>query len=209
MWPVLQSEVRQGWKGWGGVIHNPDRFATLPLGIVLRRAPGVTRWAKWAWRAIAVLPGSGTPDWRVLREDEDSGATDFHAATLPLELHGADTEAYLHGLAAQVPCIYVVLRETEDPDCPLEAVLVTASPYEAQDYADSGEDIVEKIAMPSWLVVRVREFAESHHQHEDFKKRRRDKTDIGAVEDGIGDPRVIQAADVYRAPASARKVRLQ
>ena len=31
---------------------------TLPLGIVIRRQPGVTRWARWAFRAVAVLPGA-------------------------------------------------------------------------------------------------------------------------------------------------------
>jgi uncharacterized protein DUF3305 len=207
----LQANValctQQGRKGWGRVIHNPDKFATMPVGIVLRRSPGVTRWAQWSWKAVSVLPGCGDARWRVLREE--NGATEFHAATLPLELHGSDTEAYLHGLAAQVPCIYVVLRASEDDTHPLEVTLVTASPYEAQDYADSGEEIVEKVAMPPGLIAWVRDFAEYHHQHEAFKKRRRDKKDIGAVEDGVGDVRIVQVTDVYRAPASARKVRLQ
>lgn len=177
------------------------------MGVVLRRTPGVTRWAKWSWRAVAVLPGAADADWRVLREE--GGITEYHAATLTLELHGSDTEGYLHGLSAQVPCIYVILREAEDGDCPLEVALVTASPYEAQDYADSGEEIVEKVPMPEGLAAWIRDFAEQHHQHEEFKKRRRDKKDVGAVEDGIGDARIVQVADVYRAPVAAKKVRLQ
>ena len=44
-------------------------YRTMPLGIVLRRAPGVTRWAKWSWKATAVLPGAGEADWRELRRD--------------------------------------------------------------------------------------------------------------------------------------------
>lgn len=179
----------------------------MPLGIVLRRSPGVTRWAKWSWKAVSVLPGAAANRWSVLREDGE--VTEYHAATLPLELHGAETEAYLHGLSAQVPCVYVVLRESADADEPLDVVLVTASPYEAQDYCDSGEEIIEKVAMPPGLLAWVRDFAQAHHVDEPFKKRRRDKKDIGAVEDGIGDVRITQTADVYRSPVQAKKERLQ
>ncbi len=54
--------------------------------------PGRTRWAKWVCRPVALLPGAPPADWRLLREED--GVTDFHAATLPLELHRRDVEAY-------------------------------------------------------------------------------------------------------------------
>jgi len=73
------------------VIHNPKLYRTFPLGIVLRRAPGVTRWADWTWTAAAVLPGAGPADWRELRRE--GAAVEYHAATLTLELHGAETDA--------------------------------------------------------------------------------------------------------------------
>ncbi len=191
------------------MIHNPSMYQRMPLGVVLRRAPGVTRWATWSWTVSAVLPGAAEADWRILREE--NGATEYHAATLQLELHGAETDAYLHGLSTEVPSIYVVLRDSDHDDAraPLEVTLVTASPYEAQDYTDSGEDIVEKVPMPHSLVAWVRDFVGEYHKEEIFKKRRRDKTDIGKSEDGIGDPRIIQVTDVYRSPALARKGRLQ
>lgn len=178
-------------------------FATIPLGVVIRRSPGVTRWAAWAWKAVGVLPGAPDANWRVMREQD--GATEFHAATRALELHGAETEAYLHGLSTRVPSIYVILRDSDVADQPLEVLLVTASPYEAQDYADNGEDIVEKVPMPAGLIAWVRDFVTAHHEDEEFKKRRRDKTDVGKVQDGLGDPRITQATDVYRSPTLARK----
>jgi len=194
-------------KFGGNVIRNPKKFETMPVGVVLRRAPGATRWAKWVWKATAVLPGAASADWAVLREE---GRTiEYHAATLPLELHGADTEAYLHGLSAQVPCLYIVLRERDDETRPLDVDLVTASPYEAQDYADSGEDIVEKVAMPPGLIAWVQDFVQTHHQDEAFRKRRRDRKDVTLIEDGIGDARITQLADVYRSPMQAKKERLQ
>ncbi|WP_108857444.1 DUF3305 domain-containing protein [Aliiroseovarius pelagivivens] len=179
----------------------------MPIGVVLRRAPGVTRWAAWTWKAVDVLPGAKQADWRVLRQEGE--ITDYHAATPTLELHGADTEAYLHGLNAQSPSLYAVMRETEDDARPLELVLLTASPYEAQDYADNGEDIIEKIAMPPAIQAWVSDFVDTHHREEVFKKRKRDKKDIGAVEDGVGDARISQMADVYRSPIQAKKERLQ
>ncbi|MFD0979166.1 DUF3305 domain-containing protein [Tropicimonas aquimaris] len=177
----------------------------MPIGVVIRRSPGVTRWARWSWKATAVLPGAAAADWRELRRDVER--VEFHAATVPLELHGAETEAYLHGLTAEVPCIYVILRSITG-EWPLEVVLATASPYEAQDYADSGEEIVEKVPMTAGLEAWVWEFVDAFHKEEVFVKRRRDKKRIDIVEDGIGDPRVDKPADVYASPALKRR-RLQ
>ncbi len=188
------------------MIHNPNAYRTMPVGIVLRRAPGVTRWVPWVWTATAVLPGAGPANWHVVRREGET--VEYHAATPTLELHGADTEAYLHGISAQVPCLYVVMRESLRDDCPLDVVLVTASPYEAQDYTDSGEEIVEKVPMPHGLVAWVRDFIEEFHQDEVFVKRRRDRKRVDLVQDGIGDPRVDKPADVYASPALKRR-RLQ
>ncbi len=63
--------------------------------------------------------------------------------------------------------------------------------------------------MPDGLVAWVREFTNAHFVHEEFKKRRRDKRTVGDAEDGIGDVRIKQVADVYRAPGQLRKERLQ
>lgn len=177
-----------------------QKSMSLSLGIVLWKSPGVTRWAKWVWRAVAVLPGAGPAEWRELRRDGD--VIEYHAATVPLELHRADTEAYLTGLSTKVPAIYVVMRETPDAERPLEVVLATASPFDGQDYADNGEDIVELVPMPPALIALVRNWVDLHHQEETFIKRRRNKTHVGMVEDGIGDERIRQVSDVYRAPRS-------
>lgn len=193
-------------KMTANLIHNPARFRSMPLGIVLRKAPGVTRWAAWTWKAVAVLPGAGPADWREMRREGET--VEYHAATLPLDLHGAETEAYLHGLSAEVPSVYVVMRE-EAPGAALDMLLVTASPYQAQDYTDSGEEIVEKVPMPHGLVAWVRDFVEEFHRDEIFVKRKRDRTRVDLVDDGVGDPRVAQIGDVYRSPAGLRKRRMQ
>ena len=171
----------------------------IPLGVVIRKAPGVTRWAKWAWKAVAVLPGAGDAVWKVLRHEGE--AVEYHAATRPLELYVSDTEAYVHELGTQVPSIYVILRSSATgSEHPYDVALVTASPYEAQDYADSGEEIVEKVPMPQGVLDWVRAFVAQHHQEEEFIKRRRNRARVDQVEDGKGDPRIAQVSDVYRAP---------
>lgn len=187
------------------LIRNVAQYDAMPLGVVVRRLPGVTRWATYTWKAVAVLPGAAQARWQELRREGE--AVEFHAATLVLELHGAETEAYLHGLAAAEPAIYVVMREGQG-EAPLDVVLVTASPYEAQDYTDSGEELVEKVPMPDGLRAWVQTFVEAHHQEEAFIKRKRDKKRVDLVQDGIGDPRIVGAADIYASPARQRK-RLQ
>ena len=175
----------------------------MPLGVVIRKVPGVTRWVKHVWKAVAVLPGAGRAEWNEMRREGDT--IEYHAATLPLELFRTDTEAYFHGLSVKVPSIYVVMRESSSSN-PLDVVLVTASPYEAQDYADTGEELVEKVPMPEGLIAWIRDFVELHHEDEVFVKRRRNKTRVDLKEDGIGDARIRQTADVYRAPVTKEVV---
>jgi len=186
-----------------------SRSQSIPLGIVIRRLPGVTRWAKWVWKPVSVLPGAAPADWQVLREEGD--AIEYHAATLPLEIYRSDTEAYLTALSEDVPSVYVVLREVRASSAarPLEVLLVTASPYEGQDYADTGEEIVEKVPMPPGLIAWLSAFVATHHEEEEFIKRRRDKKRVDLTEDGVGDARINQLSDVYRAPGAKKRSQLQ
>ena len=178
-------------------MEHHKRNLSLPVGVVVRRLPGVTRWARWSWKAVAVLPGAGQADWKVMREEGD--AVEFHAATAIMTLHAAETEAYLHNLTAAKPSIFVIMRHRAG--CPpLDVVQVTASPYEAQDYTDNGEDLVERVPIPEGLHSVIADFVARHHVEEEFVKRRRDKARVDRIEDGRGDARIAQTSDVYRAP---------
>lgn len=179
--------------------------ATLPVGVVVRKQPGVTRWAKWVWRVVGVLPGAGPAEWRELRREGD--AVDYHAGTCLMEVHRSDTEAYLVALSNAPPCVYVILRPNEEPgtEHEVEVFKVTASAFEAQDYLDSGEETVEAVPMPPSLIGWLSDFVGRHHKEEKFVKRRRDRVDTERSEDGKGDARIRQEADVYRSPAGVRK----
>jgi len=97
------------------------------------------------------------------------------------------------------------MREDAEGDCPLDVLLVTASPYQAQDYADSGEEIIEKVPMPPALLSWVAAFVEEFHEEETFIKRKRDKQRVDLTQDGIGDARIGKMADVYASPARQRR----
>ena len=181
-----------------------ESAAALPMGVVVRRTPGVTRWARWCWTAAGVLPGAGPADWRELRRNGD--AVEYHASTVTLHLWRTDTEAYLTAISTKPPCLYVILRDRGEADAEhdVEVLSVTASPFEAQDHCDTEGDIVERVPMPDGLVAFIRDFCAEHHVEEPFVKRRRDRIEIDRTQDGIGDARIRQAADVYRAPRHGR-----
>ena len=174
----------------------------IPLGVVLRRRPGVTRWAKWSWSAIAVLPNAGPGGFRILREHD--GVTDFHAATLPMDLHRAEVESYRTSLMMTPPSVFVVLQKDAPNEYGIDVHAVTASADRGQNWQDSSEMIVDPVAMPASLATLVRDFCQAHFEETEFVKRRRDAARIDRVEDGIGDPRIRQAADVYRSPATQK-----
>lgn len=178
-----------------------EKSITMPVGVVIRRTPGVTRWAKWAWKVVAVLPGAGPADWTELRRDGDS--VEYHMGTLPMTLYRTDTEAYLEALNAPTPCVFVVLRQ-DDNTHPYNLHRVTTSAYEAQDYCDSGEEVVEPVPMPPGLAAWVQEFVDRHHTDVPFIKRQRDKRNVGDRQDGIGDARVRQPSDIYRSPTGKK-----
>ncbi|MEL7149328.1 MAG: DUF3305 domain-containing protein [Pseudomonadota bacterium] len=185
-------------------MEDTPKILSIPMGVVLRRRPGVTRWAKWAWSAEAVLPHAGPGGFRVLREDGE--VTDFHAATVPMDLHHTECEGYRTSLMMRPPSVFVILDKDENADNEHGVAVhtVTASSDLALDWQDSAEMIVEPVPMPEMLIGIVRDFCEAHFDDTPFVKRKRDKKHVDLVEDGIGDARIKQVADVYRSPTSLK-----
>ncbi|SEA66815.1 DUF3305 domain-containing protein [Rubrimonas cliftonensis] len=180
-----------------------ERLVAIPVGVVVRRTPGVTRWARWSWRAVAVLPGAAPADWRELRREGE--AVEYHAATVELELHRALTEGYRISLAMTPPKVHVVLHPEPvgDGGFPWRVHGVTASAHEALDRHESGEEMLEPVPMPPGLEAWIRAFCDRHHREQPFLKRQR-VPHAPLAEDGVGDARVRQLADVYRAPGTVK-----
>jgi len=152
------------------------RSAAMPLGVVVERRASRSPWQEWTWRPVSVIVGAppiGT-EWRELVCGDDW--TQYHAANLPLELHHAETEAYLVNLSQKPPRIYVVLRPAggSGPHA-FRPLLITASPYEAESYLESGDEIVEGVTMPEPVIAWLRDFVDRHHVEQPFVKRKRSK----------------------------------
>lgn len=185
--------------------QDQRKSTTLPVGVVIRRQPGVTRWARHVWKPVAVLPGAPPAKWKLLREDGDTA--EFHADTVDLVLYRGEAESYKVLLSEDTPSIYVVLREADEDDdrFPYQVQMVTASAHEGQLFQESGDEIVERVPMPEGLIGWIAEWVEAHYVEEPFVKRKRRKHRDERVEEGIGDPRISQVTDVYRAPSRNRK----
>ncbi len=167
-----------------------ENYETLPLGIVVERRRIDNPWQDFEWRAVTVIPGAAAldpeGDWRVLGEGD--GWIHYHGGTLTLELFRRETEGYKFNLTHEPPRLFVVLRSGEDQGCDHDMVpfLVTACPYEAQDYLDSGEELVEAVVMPPDVTAFVQAYINQHHIDEPFKKRKRKRHD--PEEFGFGKP---------------------
>jgi len=147
----------------------------MAVGIVVERRDIDNRWADYSWHPVAVIPGAPPLDdpgeWRLLRSGE--GWSQFLAGTLNLELFRGETEGYRANLSSQ-PHVYVVLSQGEEADDPdVVPFLVTACPYEAESYTESGEEIVEGVPMPPEVEAWIRAFIDTHHVEQPFKKRKR------------------------------------
>lgn len=164
------AESRDKTKGIEGTPTLPSR---LPVGVIAEKRAVDNPWIDHKWLPAAVFAGAPEiSEWTKTGEGE--GWTQFHIGTLPIELFRKETEAYRVNLSNQPPVVYVILREAEEPDDPdIRAVHVTVSPYEAQDYLDTGEDIVEPVPMPEDIMAWVQDFVSRHHVDEPFKKRKR------------------------------------
>jgi len=181
----------------------------LKVGAVVRRSPGVTRWAKHIWKPVAVIPGAPEAFWKeMVREGE---VVDYHAGTVTMELFRADVEGYLVSLNMATPSVWIIMDRDVTGQSPSGWAVstVTASAHEALDALDSGESIVEAVPIPESLAAWIKEFIDMHYIEEPFKKRRRDEVRVDGQEDAKGDPRIRQESDVFRAPANIKKPRIQ
>ena len=84
------------------------RSVSMPVGVIVRRSPGVTRWARVVWRAVGLIPFAGPGAWQELRREDET--VDYHAGTATLTLWRTDTEAYLTALSGRPPSVFAVLR---------------------------------------------------------------------------------------------------
>jgi hypothetical protein len=146
------------------------------VGVVVERRPAKSRWTDYVWRVVEVLDGpAATAPFTRLTVLKD-GTERYFAGNTALTLHGDETGAYQINLAGD-RVLYAVLHADETGSHPYELHTVTASPHEACDFLDSGEELVEAIPMPPLIVAWLETFCALHHKEQPFQKRQRDKVD--------------------------------
>lgn len=151
---------------------NLEFQQSMAVSVVVERRKLVNPWATEAWQVIGVLPKAEEEEVRVIRQD---GTGDqFLLGGAELTLHRSDVTSYRYNLAGLEPSLFVALRRDEAlAPAPWRVLLVTVAPDEAQKLMDSGDDIVEAVAMPAELRSWAEEFCARFPADEPFEKRRR------------------------------------
>ena len=152
------------------------RSTSLKVGVVLAREDIDHAWQDHRWRPLEVLLGQPElSDGELIKQGE--GFAHYFAGSHEVELHRKETSAYIVNLENETPAVYVVISDAEDDSAvvPYDVRLVTVSPFEAQDFLDSGEDIVEAIPMTQSMIAWLERFIAEHHEEETFIKRQRDR----------------------------------
>jgi len=144
----------------------------MQVGVVIERRDAESEWIDHTWHVVAILPGAREIDGWVELERE-AGRVRYHAATMMLEIFKGETEGYKYNLSLDPPVVFVVLDPDTEDETPLEITLATVCPYEAQDYLDGSEVLVETAAMPAAIAAWLADFVDKHHVDVPFKKRKR------------------------------------
>lgn len=160
-----------------------DKEISRTVSVIVERRPAVSRWADWIWSPCEIIEGRAAAAPFVKLGETPDGVARYFAGSIDIVLHRKETEAYLINLAGD-RVLYAVLRSDGDGELPYTLHAVTASPYEAQDHLDSGDEIVEAIAMPPSIAELVEAFCAFHHKEEPFIKRKRDRLKVEELKFG-------------------------
>lgn len=107
------------------------------------------------------------------------------AGTAVITLHPGETAHYRDNLDCSAPSVWVALRSADPVP---EVLCVSVNPYEGEGYAESGENIVDRVPLPPQIAGWMAEFFAAHHVEQTFVKRKRDKANPEALarRDGPG-----------------------
>jgi len=151
-----------------------ERELRIHVGVLAEKRKSSSQWAEEYWIPTAVIETHVNQNEGDVLYETDAVKRYFMGYN-QIYCHAKETEAYIHNFESRLPAIYVVLRKDDENIHPMDWYVhaVTVSPYEAQDYSDSAEDIVERVSMPIDIAKRIMDFVDAHHVEEEFKKRKR------------------------------------
>ena len=154
-------------------------LAKTQVGVVMERRKAKSQWIDFVWRPASVLPGvPDTPPWTQLESRDE--ITLFYAGNAEIGLYRSDTPQYRDNLATGAPGLWIVARPTGG-EPPFAIVTVTANPSEGEAFTESGNDLVEQVAMPDSVREMLEAFVAEHHVEQPFYKRKRQRGDPEAL----------------------------
>ena len=146
---------------------------TIAVGVIVERSKGMNEWTEYLWRPVDVLIGAPvTPAWTKLGGDDER--TRFYCGSTQIEFHRTETANYRSNLATGKPQLWVALRPV-DSNPPYELFAVTADPAEGEALTESGNNIVEPVAMPEVVEAALTGFIAEHHVERTVYKRKRER----------------------------------
>lgn len=164
----------------------------LKFAVVAQSRPPVTKWAGRQVRPYAVLPAVPETAPHTLLSEED-GVETWYLGAHDLILHTGDTGHYRDNLMSRLPRVWVAISEVEDAR-KADIKLVTVDPYEGEGLALDTGVLVDVVAMPDMLRLKLEDFIARHHVEIPFKKRKRKPVD---VESDPRAPRILQPEDKW------------
>ncbi len=161
--------------------------AVMPISVVVERRDSKNPWGGHLWRPLGVLPAvAAAESGKLLAHGE--GWAQYQGGKLDIELFKRETEGYLTNLSQEPPVVFIVLRRNEGAEgLEFEPFMATVCPYEAMNYNEDNDDVVEGVPMPPHILAWLREFVTVHHVEVPFVKRKnRRKDDNGGRPPGQG-----------------------
>lgn len=146
----------------------------LRIGVIGRSHPPATQWGGRVLRPCAVLPAP-VPMAPGARMSDIDGVHTVYLGDHALTLHHGDVDHYITNLSGARPSVWVSLDGEQ-------VQLVTVDPYEGEALAGDPDRLVEAVPMPAEVAAQVAAFAQAHHRHEPFVKRKRSPAGPGAVD---------------------------
>lgn len=145
--------------------------AVMSVSVVIERRATDNQWDDHLWRPVGVLPRTDLERGKLLAEGE--GWTQYYGGDLNIELFRGETDGYRTNLSQDPPVVYVVLRRTAGgEELEFEPFMATVCPYEAMNYSEGNDDVVEGVPMPPDVMDWLREFVAAHHVDKPFVKRK-------------------------------------
>ncbi|XIA64281.1 DUF3305 domain-containing protein [Bradyrhizobium sp. TZ2] len=159
---------------------NPIKpLMRIPIGVVVERRKAISSWSEFIWRPVAVLGGLPDADpWTQLATDGET--VTFYAGAAEIDLYRTETANYRDNLVSAAASVWIAMLATGD-EASYKISCVTADPAEGEALTESGQGIVEAVAMPVSVRDTIASFVAEHHVERIFVKRKPNRADPEAL----------------------------